>query len=248
MVFEAFLAQLLASSGVAPPPPRVPAPAFSCPSDMVPVEGVHRDQVDRLCLDFRGQHCFAFWPEFVAYEGTATPIRACMDRYEWPNTKGALPVVMESYVEAQRSCASVGKRLCTEYEWETACEGPDARPWPYGYRFEKGVCNTDKTYRPVSEAKLASKNVAVRERETQRAWQGEPVGTHPACVSPFGVEDMTGNVEEWVHTSRPEWQYESSLKGGYWSKPWAGCRGTNDSHGPQFRFYEVGFRCCKDPG
>ncbi|XYH93877.1 hypothetical protein ACMHYB_39410 [Sorangium sp. So ce1128] len=36
-------------------------------------------------------------------------------------------------------------------------------------------------------------------------------------------------------------------KGGYWSKPWAGCRGTNDSHGPMFRFYEIGFRCCKDP-
>ena len=58
---------------------------------------------------------------------------------------------------------------------------------------------------------------------------------------------MTGNGEEWVLTSCPEWANESSLKGGYWSKPWAGCRGTNDSHGPQFRFYEVGFRCCKDP-
>jgi hypothetical protein len=53
-------------------------------------------------------------------------------------------------------------------------------------------------------------------------------------------------VEEWVVTSRPEWPHRSSLKGGYWSKPWAGCRGTNERHAPAFRFYEIGFRCCKD--
>lgn len=247
MIFEAFLAQLLATSGVAAPPPSAPAPSFSCPADMVPVAGEHREYVQRLCLDYRGGHCYSFWPGLVAAEGTATPIRTCMDRHEWPNQKGALPVVMQSYVEAKASCASVGKRLCTEYEWETACEGPEVRPWPYGWHFERGVCNTDKKYRTVSEKKLASSDPAVRAKETQRAWQGEPIGSYPACVSPYGVVDMTGNVEEWVHTSRPEWAYESSLKGGYWSKPWAGCRGTNDSHGPQFRFYEVGFRCCKDP-
>ena len=110
------------------------------------------------------------------------------------------------------------------------------------------ACNSQKPYRPVSEAKLASNDAAVREAETKRAWQGEPSGAHPQCESAYGVHDLTGNVEEWVQTSRPEWAYRSSLKGGYWSKPWAGCRGTNDSHGPQFRFYEVGLRCCREPG
>jgi hypothetical protein len=36
--------------------------------------------------------------------------------------------------------------------------------------------------------------------------------------------------------------------GGFWAKPWTGCRGTNDAHEPTFAFYETGFRCCADPG
>jgi len=38
-----------------------------------------------------------------------------------------------------------------------------------------------------------------------------------------------------------------TLIGGFWSKPWTGCRGANDAHEPTFRFYETGFRCCADP-
>ncbi len=250
MRFETFLALLMTgaspTSPAAPQAPPAPAPG-ACPSDMRLVEGTHYDQVQRLCTDFRHEHCFAFFPFLAAFEARVTPVRTCMDTYEWPNRAGAEPVVMLRFVEAEAACASAGKRLCTEYEWETACEGPEVRPFPYGFRYEAGACNSDKTYRPVSEARLASGNAAVRDAETRRAWQGEPSGTHPRCESAYGVFDMTGNVEEWVQTSRPEWPFRSSLKGGYWSKPWVGCRGTNERHGPQFRFYEVGFRCCKDP-
>ena len=244
MLFEALLAQLLAAGG----PAAVPAAKAACPSDMRLVVGVHHDQVERFCTDWRQQHCFAVFPFLVALEPRVTAIQTCMDTYEWPNRAGVEPVVMKSFVEAEAACASVGKRLCTELEWETACEGPDTMPWPYGFRYDAAACNSAKTYRPVSEAKLASSDAAVREAETKRAWQGEPSGAYPACKSAYGVFDLTGNVEEWVRSSRPQWPYKSALKGGYWSKPWAGCRGTNESHGPQFRFYEVGFRCCRDPG
>ncbi|MFT3767745.1 MAG: SUMF1/EgtB/PvdO family nonheme iron enzyme [Minicystis sp.] len=245
MLLETLLAQILAAS---PAPPAAAPSSATCPPDMRLVEGVHHENIQRFCTDYRAGHCFAIFPGLVAYEPRATPIRTCMDTFEWPNTAGAEPVVMLRFVEAEAQCAGVGKRLCTEFEWELACEGPETRPWPYGFRQQAGTCNSDKPYRPVSEAKLASNDAAVRDAETKRAWQGEPSGARAGCVSAFGVHDLTGNVEEWVQTSRPEWPYRSSLKGGYWSKPWAGCRGTNESHGPQFRFYEVGFRCCKDPG
>jgi formylglycine-generating enzyme required for sulfatase activity len=211
------------------------------------VEGIHYEDVQRLCTDFRQQHCFAILPGLAAFESRATPIRACVDTYEWPNRAGVAPDVMMRFVDAEASCAAAGKRLCTEFEWETACEGPETLPWPYGFRYDGAACNSSKTYRPVSEAKLASSDPAVRDAEARRAWQGEPSGSFPACKSAFGVMDLTGNVEEWVSTSRREWPFRSALKGGYWSKPWSGCRGTNEAHGPQFRFYEVGFRCCKDP-
>ena len=244
MLLETLLAQILAAS---PAPATAPASHASCPADMRLVEGLHSEFVQRLCVDWRGDRCLAIFPGLVAREPRETPIRACMDTYEWPNKAGALPVVMLRFVDAEAQCAAAGKRLCTEFEWEMACEGPETLPWPYGWKQQPGACNSDKPYRPVSEAKLASRDPAVREAETQRAWQGEPSGAHPACTSAFGVHDLTGNVEEWVQTSRPEWPFRSSLKGGYWSKPWAGCRGTNERHGPQFRFYEVGFRCCQDP-
>ncbi|MCA9624839.1 MAG: SUMF1/EgtB/PvdO family nonheme iron enzyme, partial [Myxococcales bacterium] len=171
----------------------------------------------------------------------------CMDRYEWPNKKGAEPKVMLRFVDAEEACAKRGRRLCTEFEWELACEGPEHRPWPYGWQAEKGRCNVDAPYRPIYEARLSSSNRQEREREVRRLWQGAPSGAHPGCRSAFGVEDLIGNVEEWVATSRPEWPHRSSLKGGFWSKPWAGCRGTNEGHDPYFRFYEIGFRCCHDP-
>jgi formylglycine-generating enzyme required for sulfatase activity len=214
---------------------------------MVLVQGTHHEYVQRLCTDYRGGHCWSYYPHAVAAEPRATPVRACMDRYEWPNKMGSVPAIMLRFVEAEAECAAIGKRLCTEFEWETACEGPLVLPFPYGHSHDPRACNVSKPWMPVSERKLLSEDAAVRNGEAQRVWQGEPSGAFPACVSPHGAVDLVGNVEEWVTTSRPEWPFRSSLKGGYWSKPWAACRGTNDSHGPMFRFYEVGFRCCKDP-
>jgi formylglycine-generating enzyme required for sulfatase activity len=244
VLFETLLAQLLTTGS---PAPAAPPPASVCPDDMRLVEGNHYEYVQRLCTRFRIGHCFDFFPGFLAFEGQETPIRVCMDQYEWPNQAGVTPKVMVRFGDAQARCAAAGKRLCTEFEWEMACEGPEIRPWPYGYQQDPNACNTNKDYVGVDEAKLASENEDVRNIETWRLWQGAKSGAFPACVSSYGVADLTGNVEEWVTTSRAEWRFPSSLKGGFWAKRWAGCRGTNDSHGPMFRFYEVGFRCCKDP-
>jgi formylglycine-generating enzyme required for sulfatase activity len=154
---------------------------------------------------------------------------------------------MMRFVEAEAACAGVGKRLCTEAEWELACEGPRTVPWPYGLTIRPGACNTDQPFRPYDEARLTSSDEDVRDKETGRLYQGTGSGTLPACQSAFGVFDLVGNVEEWVLTSRRQWPYRSALKGGYWSKPWAACRGTNERHGPTFRYYQIGFRCCAQP-
>jgi formylglycine-generating enzyme required for sulfatase activity len=223
-----------------------PPPASECPDDMVHVRGTHYEEVQRLCLRTKWSKCLEFFPELVMLEPRATTIDACMDRYEWPNQKGALPVVMLRFTEAEEKCKSAGKRLCSEFEWELACEGARQSPWPYGWKQAPGACNSDKPYRAYDEAKINSDDVTVRSREVARLWQGAGSGEFPNCVSPFGVFDLVGNVEEWVTTSRPQWPYRSGLKGGYWSKPWSGCRGTNESHGVNFRYYEIGFRCCKD--
>ena len=237
MIEQLLVSTLLAASPAKP----------VCPADMVLVQGTHHEQIQRLCRDYRKSKCWSFLPGLSLLEPRRTTINVCMDRYEWPNKKGALPHVMMRFTEAEQSCASLGKRLCSEFEWEKACEGEQNKPWPYGWRQTKGKCNSDKRYRAIDEDKINSASRTVREREVQRLWQGRPSGSFPECRSDDGVFDLVGNVEEWVATSRPEWPHRSSLKGGFWSKQWTGCRGTNDSHSPQFRFYEIGFRCCADP-
>jgi formylglycine-generating enzyme required for sulfatase activity len=224
-----------------------PGPSPECPGDMRLVAGTHYDEEQHLCVDRRDGHCFAYWEDVTAEEGKATEIRVCMDRFEAPNIRGDKPFVMRSYESAQRWCGERGKRVCREQEWELACEGPDHRPLSYGWRVDIKLCNSDKTWRPFDVRKLYSRDATEQDAELLRLWQGSPSGAYASCVSPFGIYDLNGNVEEWV-ASRPGRPVPGSLMGGFWAKPWTGCRGTNDAHEPSFTFYETGFRCCADPG
>jgi formylglycine-generating enzyme required for sulfatase activity len=224
-----------------------PGPSPECPSDMRLVAGKHHDVMQHLCVDPRRDtkdtHCFAYWEGISGEEGPATDVRVCMDRFEAPNAAGAKPLVMKSYVSAKKWCEQRRKRPCTEQEWELACEGPEHRPLAYGWRVDVAVCNSAKQWRPFDAHKLYGEE---GDKEVERLWQGTPSGNFARCVSPFGIVDMMGNVEEWV-TSRKSRKYPGALMGGFWAKPWTGCRGTNDAHEPTFTFYETGFRCCSEP-
>src|SRR5262245_27565781 len=110
-----------------------------------------------------------------------------------------------------------------------ACAGPERRPLAYGWRVDIGLCNSAKVWRPFDAARLYSDDPEAAQEELERLWQGVPSGKYLTCVSSFGVYDMMGNVEEWV-ASRPGRKWPGALMGGFWAKPWTGCRGTNDAH------------------
>jgi formylglycine-generating enzyme required for sulfatase activity len=89
------------------------------------------------------------------------------------------------------------------------------------------------------------------EAHAKDLYQGSRSGSKRKCVSQDGVYDLTGNVEEWVVRTREHANdYPYLLVGCYWSGCYGGgkptCHSTNNAHGPEFRFYETGFRCCKD--
>lgn len=227
-----------------------PGPSDQCPSDMRLVKGTHFDQVQHYCVssqdDPKDTHCYAYFDGISAFEGAKTDIGVCMDQYEAPNKKGARPFVMKSYKNALKWCGDRHKRPCTEQEWEFACEGENAQPYAYGWAVDKKICNSDKQWRAPDWDKFGKVD-ADTDKESERLWQGTPSGRYPGCVSSFGIFDLNGNVEEWV-TSRKSRKWPGALMGGFWAKPWTGCRGTNDAHEPTFQFYETGFRCCADPG
>lgn len=175
----------------------------------------------------------------------------CIDRYEAPNRRGGKPLVMQSANDARAWCESHGKRLCTEDEWIGACEGDDHRAYPYGNQHEDDRCNDDKSWREVHEGTLAKWPADEAQAHAKELYQATSSGSKRNCESEDGIFDMTGNVEEWVVRTREhanDWPY--ILAGCYWSGCYGGgkptCHSTNNAHGPEFRFYETGFRCCKD--
>ena len=225
-----------------------PALKGVCPDDMALVEGEFCPALRYGCLrpsDELGYRCAEYSRE-VRCQRPRDPRRFCIDRYEWPNHPGDNPRVFVDWNEAKRLCGSVGKRLCRRSEWILACEGPKRMPYPWGFLRHPSPCNIDRAAIPFDMP--AMRDESTRELELARLWQADRIGTHPDCVTAYGAYDMSGNVDEWTdnHADNPFTKYPSTLNGGYWGPVRDTCRLTTTSHGPSFKFYQVGFRCCGD--
>lgn len=162
-----------------------------------------------------------FCPQGMEYIKVGT-MSFCIDRYEWPNRKSAVPLSYISMYGASDSCYSVGKRLCTAEEWSIACAGPYSWKYPYGQNYEKYACSTHDTMVTRS-------------------------GEKAECRSFFGVYDMSGGLAEWTDTRASENRNFYYVNGGFWeSGPQSGCFDKRYSYFPQNRHNPVGFRCCQD--
>jgi hypothetical protein len=226
--------------------------AAACPAGMVDVEGEYCPVVEQFCVrQVDPKHperdrCAEFAPTGRCL-GTPVHKHFCIDRYEWPNQPGAKPVVAVDWNQARDQCSSAGKRLCTDSEWTLACEGAERLPYPYGYVRNAQACNIDRPYIMPDDAKW--KNLKTRPQEIARLDQRTPSGTLDSCVSPFGVYDMTGNVDEWVSNEKgkeKEKPYVSGLKGGYWGPVRDRCRPMTTDHNQWHLGYQIGFRCCDE--
>ncbi len=155
---------------------------------------------------------------------------------------GQKPVANVDWHDADAYCRWVGRRLPTAAEWEKAARGTDGSPYPWGKRT------------PTSE-------LANFSNSAPGVYEGlAAVGAHPSGASPYGVDDMAGNVGEWV----ADWYSESYRRGdtrnprgpdeGYQRELRGGGRYDDaDNLVLSHRFYavpetrgpDVGFRCAQ---
>jgi len=224
------------------PPPAAPehsgAPPPACPPDMLLVEGEYCPDVRQRCLRylddgvpgaFLSHHRCAEFDEKPECVSAREHRRFCIDRDEYVPKGSELPLVDQSWTMSQDLCASLGKRLCFESEWQFACEGEKLLPYPYGFKRNAKLCNhdlTDLEYR----GKLRDKRVKPAER--------------PGCVSPFGVRNMVGNVDEWAVRDGMQAPWRSSLRGGWWLAGRNNCRAATTGHDEYYFGPQTGVRCC----
>ncbi len=139
-----------------------------------------------------------------------------IDAYEHPNRAGAQPTVKVDWKDAVKLCATAGKRLCTEDEWQRACIAGSER------------LGAAKCHR---KGKL---KVAM------------PAGAMERCATTQGVHDLFGNVAEWTATAVREGAPQKVIRGGSFgqSDSQLSCTARDYYLPGQGGAKHIGFRCC----
>jgi len=146
------------------------------------------------------------------------------------------PIRGVNWYEADAYCLWLNKRLPTEIEWEKAARGTDDRLFAWGWEFDKDKASFGK--------------------------QVKSTGHSSDDTSPYGIQDMNGNVSEWTsswYQPYPDSTYKDKLFGKN-AKVLRGGSYHKTEHGfmkeftilpyrnfapPKERFWDTGFRCAK---
>jgi len=150
------------------------------------------------------------------------------------------PIVSVSWYDAKAYAAWLAQltgqpwRLPTEAEWEKAARGTDGRVYPWGNQWDKTRANTSDSGPGATTL----------------------VGRYPSGASPYGAQDIAGNVWEWCSSLFKPYPYSQSdgrenqdssenrvLRGGSWDDDPRFARvAFRSPGGPAGVYVNLGFR------
>ena len=171
-----------------------------------------------------------------------------------PWADGKHPVLYVSWNEAEAFCQWLSRRECktyrlpTEAEWEFSARSEDGRIFPWGSWSSVGH------FANFADARtnFPWRDPAVDDGFAETA----PVGSFPRGASPFGIEDLAGNVFEWcldtyepyrgreiVNPRTSQKSRQRVYRGGSWKSRMSSLRATARAFNePGYLANDVGFR------
>ncbi len=240
---------------IIPPLVTIPAGPFQMGSDRRHDPDARDHEEPRHTVELR-EYQIAKYPVTVAEyalavqaDAVSTPVDHFATTWEWKLEHPDHPVSFvrwtqaAAYIEWLRSMTrQAGWRLPTEAEWEKAArwdpQTTTSRRYPWGYRYDEYRCNADNTIGATT-----------------------PVGSYPASdpdisgASPYGVEEMAGNVLEWTSARLAPYPYTPNdgredpgppmrwvIRGGWWGSPPENVRAAHRGEARNDDVYYCGFR------
>ena len=177
------------------------------------------------------------------------------------DARGEYPINCVDWSLAETFCRAKGGRLPTEAEWEFATRGSDGRKYPWGDEpptdgTRLNACGKEC----LAWGKKLNEEVTAMYPADDGFQTTAPVGSFPKGASPFGLQDVVGNVWEWASDWYAPYTPGAStdptgaasgtervLRGGAWNggdpawvRPTYRFKST-----PGLRSHGIGFRCAK---
>lgn len=232
----------LSAQAYEPPPPGmvfVPAGEFWMGSDDANAEPDERPRRK------------VFLPAFYIdqFELTNRRYQELVPAHQFSPGEEDLPVTHVLKAEAEEFCRRAGRRLPTTAEWEKAARGTDGRVYPWGDEFKPDCANLSR------RTNLPTNNAPDCQAPLSPARGKLLGGSFPKGASPYGCQDMAGNVWEWVSDvwvdqqppgTRSDAEARGILRGGASSySPLQARTSYQGFEALGATCHDVGFRCAK---